>query len=198
MKRPFNFLAGMLALATLTLLASGTVYAHPGLEGVGGGFLAGLTHPLLGLDHIVAMVAVGLWSLSQVPKFRSMIPLLAMLGMLLGALSAWAGLVIPGMEFGVAMSVLLMGLLLITLARMPTSLGSLIVVLFLFCHGQAHGSEMPSGIAPWAYLAGFTVATLGIIYLARRAGSLMAARDKHLLKGIGVAIAALGASFVIG
>lgn len=187
-----------MALATLTLLMSGSVYAHPGPEVVGGGFLVGLTHPLFGLDHIVAMVAVGLWSLNQTPKFRSMIPLLATLGMLLGALSAWAGLVISGTEFGIAISVLLMGLLVITLAKIPTALGSSMVVLFLFCHGQAHGSEMPSDTAPWAYLVGFLIATLGITYMAKHVGSLLLSCDTRLLQGIGVVIAALGASLAMG
>ena len=199
MFRLFGFFPGnILALVSFTLMLSGNAYAHAGHEINSAGFLAGLTHPLLGLDHIVAMIAIGLWSMSQAPKFRPWVPLYATLGMLLGAMSAWVGLVIPAMEFVIAMSVVLTGVLVFTLAKFPAPLGASVVVLFLFCHGHAHGSEMPVGIASWAYLAGFLVTTLIITYVARRVGYLLISSEKRLLHMAGVAITALGALFAIG
>ncbi|WP_148255155.1 HupE/UreJ family protein [Aidingimonas lacisalsi] len=182
-----------LALGAVVLVWSGSVHAHPGHDVVGGGFGAGLTHPLFGLDHLVAMMAIGVWSLNQRPTCRAVIPLLAACGMLLGAVVAWGGLLLPGIEFGIVMSVLLMGMLVTTLCRAPTMLGAPMVVLFLFFHGQAHGAEMPAGIAPLAYLAGFTVATLLIIYTARWVGQRLMSHDKRLVQLLGALITTGGA-----
>ncbi|GHC35406.1 HupE/UreJ family protein [Aidingimonas halophila] len=180
-------------VGSVLLLASGGAIAHPGHEVVAGGFWSGLAHPLLGLDHMVAMMAIGVWSLNQRPACRSVIPWLAAFGMLLGAVVAWGGLLLPGIEFGIVMSVLLMGMLVTTLFKAPTVLGAPMVVLFLFFHGQAHGAEMPAGMAPLMYLAGFIVATLFITYMARWVGQRLMSRDKRLVQLLGILITTGGA-----
>ncbi|WP_010628281.1 HupE/UreJ family protein [Halomonas sp. KM-1] len=188
----------LLAAPALLLLA-GLAVAHPGHDHVhGGGFAAGLAHPLLGLDHLLAMLAVGLWSLRQSRAFSLAAPALAAGGMLLGAGLAWAGMSLPGVEFGIAMSVLLAGVLIAALVKVPTVVGAGVVVLFMLFHGHAHGSEMPHGASMLAYLAGFTLATLAITYAGRAAGVFLMARENRILRVLGVAITAAGALFAIG
>lgn len=188
-----------LLAAPALLLCAGLAVAHPGHEHAhGGGFAAGLTHPLLGLDHLLAMLAVGLWSLRQSRAFSLAAPLLAAGGMLLGAGLAWAGFVLPGVGFGIAMSVLLAGVLIAALVKVPALAGAGVVVTFMLFHGHAHGSEMPQGASMLAYLAGFTLATLVITYAGRTAGALLMARENRILRALGVAIAAVGALFALG
>ncbi|MBA2777685.1 HupE/UreJ family protein [Billgrantia kenyensis] len=183
------------ALLLFTTLAG----AHPGHDhSHDGGFAAGLAHPFLGLDHLLAMLAVGLWSLRQSRAFSLAAPALAAGGMLLGAGLAWAGMALPGVEFGIAMSVLLAGVLIAALVKVPTPVGAGVVVLFMLFHGHAHGSEMPHGVSTLAYLAGFTLATVAITYAGRAAGSFLIARENRILRALGVAIAAAGALFAIG
>ena len=193
--------ATRLALASvpLMLLVAGMAVGHPGHDHAhGSGFAAGLAHPLLGLDHLLAMLAVGLWSLRQSRAFSLTAPLLAAGGMLLGAGLAWGGLALPGVEFGIAMSVLLAGVLIAALVKVPAAVGAGVVVLFMLFHGHAHGSEMPHGASMLAYLAGFTLATLAITYVGRLAGGFLMQRENRFLRALGVAIAAAGALFAFG
>lgn len=188
-----------LAVAPLLLLVAGTALAHPGHHHHHeGGFAAGLAHPLLGLDHLLAMFAVGLWSLRQSRALSLGAPLLAAAGMLLGAGLAWGGVALPGVEFGIAMSVLLAGVLIAALVSVPTAVGAGVIVLFMLFHGHAHGNEMPHGASQLAYLAGFTLATLAITFAGRLGGAWLMARQSRLLRGLGVAIAAAGAFFALG
>ncbi|MGR2737285.1 HupE/UreJ family protein [Billgrantia sp. Q4P2] len=188
-----------LAAAPVLLLIAGLAFAHPGHEHAhDSGFAAGLAHPLLGVDHLLAMLAVGLWSLRQSRAFSLAAPLLAAGGMLLGAGLAWAGFALPGVEFGIAMSVLLAGVLIAALAKVPAAIGAGVVVLFMLFHGHAHGSEMPRGASMLAYLAGFTLATLAITYAGRAVGAFLMARENRILRALGVAIAAAGALFAFG
>ncbi|GAA0587348.1 HupE/UreJ family protein [Halomonas salifodinae] len=188
-----------LAAAPLLLLFAGVALAHPGHEHAhGGGFAAGLAHPLLGLDHLLAMLAVGLWSLRQSRVLGLAAPLLAAAGMLLGAGLAWAGIALPGVEFGIALSVLLAGVLIAALVRVPSLVGAGVILLFMLFHGHAHGSEMPQGASLVAYFAGFTLATLAITLGGRLAGGWLMARESRLLRGLGVALAAVGALFAFG
>ncbi len=186
-----------LAAAPSLLLVAGLAVAHPGHHHEGG-FAAGLTHPLLGFDHLLAMLAIGLWSLRQSRPLRLGAPLLAAGGMLLGAGLAWGGLALPGVEFGIALSVLLAGVLIAALVKVPSVLGAGVVVLFMLFHGHAHGNEMPYGVSMLAYLAGFTLATLALTYAGRLLGGYLMARERRLVRGLGVAIAAAGAVFAIG
>ncbi|MGQ4877146.1 HupE/UreJ family protein [Billgrantia sp. LNSP4103-1] len=187
-----------LAAAPVLLLTAGLALAHPGHEVSGSGFAAGLTHPLLGLDHLLAMLAVGLWSLRQSRAFSTAAPWLAAAGMLLGAGAAWAGLAPPGVEFGVAVSVLLAGVLIAALVKVPALVGAGMVVLFMLFHGHAHGSEMPHGASMLAYLAGFTLATLAITYAGRLVGGFLMTREHRLVRLLGAAIATTGVLFAFG
>lgn len=183
-------------LGTLPLaLASGAALAHPGHEVGHVGFVAGLGHPWLGLDHLLAMAAIGLWSLKQAPRLRMATPLLMVLGMVAGAGLSVFGVAVPGVEYVIALSVLLVGILLATYARVPASVGAILVIAFMMFHGYAHGSEMPMGSSLLAYIAGFTVSTLVITMLARHLGTWLMQREQRVLRVIGGLIAACGAFF---
>ncbi|GEK72560.1 MULTISPECIES: HupE/UreJ family protein [Halomonas] len=184
--------------AASLMLVAGSAWAHPGHEVAGGGFAAGLSHPLFGLDHLLAMLAVGLFSVRQSASMGRFVPLLAVGGMLLGAGLAWGGVALPGVEFGIAMSVLLAGVLVAALARVPAALGSVAVVTFMVFHGHAHAAEMPHGASTLLYLAGFSLATLALTVVGRRVAGWLMTREQRVLRGLGAAIAAMGALFAIG
>ena len=187
-----------LALAPLALIAAGTASAHVGHEASTGGMLAGLLHPLTGMDHLLALLAIGLWSARQSRPLGRAVPGLAALGMLLGAGLAWAGLSLPGVESGIALSVLLAGVLLAGLVPMPAGINAVLVVAFLVFHGQAHAAEMPFGASLAAYLAGFLLTTLGIGQFGRSVGQVLLHRVPYLDRVVGGLVALAGGMLVIG
>lgn len=184
---------GRLPLVFALLAASGAAVAHPGHGLEHGAFFSGLTHPFLGIDHLLAMVAIGLWSLRQSAGLRRATPWLAALGMMAGAGLAIAGVVLPGVESAIALSVLLAGVMLATLVRLPGALGTVMVFAFLL----AHGAEMPTNASFLTFLAGFTLSTLVITLTARSLGQWLGQRDSRVLRLAGGIIAACGAAFVL-
>ncbi|WP_203142980.1 HupE/UreJ family protein [Marinobacter mangrovi] len=185
---------------TKTLLTAGLMLtataasAHPG-HGQGG-FTSGLLHPMLGLDHLLAMAAIGFWSMRQSGWMKRGTPLFMIGGMFLGAGLAFAGLSIPGVETGIALSVMLAGVLIATLAKLPTAVGGSLVAAFMIFHGYAHGAEMPAGSHFMAYMAGFGIATLIIAFAGRGLGALLMKTDNRVSQAIGAALAATGAFLV--
>lgn len=132
-----------LAVAALVLApaaARAHAEAHPG-----GGFGAGFLHPIQGLDHGVAMVAVGLWGAVLGPPALWVLPVAFSLVMAFGGLLALLGVPIPGVEIGIAVSGLLMGLMVLLELRPPLWLAALIMAAFAVFHGHAHGAELPTG-----------------------------------------------------
>ncbi|WP_353981740.1 HupE/UreJ family protein [Salinicola endophyticus] len=186
--------------APLALLLASAAYAHPGQlpHTHGGSFLAGLMHPLTGLDHLLAMLAIGLWSCRQAPTLRRAMPALIALGMVCGAGLAWAGVPLLGVEFGIASSVLLAGVLLATLVKLPSAVGGTLVFAFILLHGHAHGSELAPGASALLYALGFVVTSVAITLVGRHAGAWLAQRDSRWLRGIGAAIAAAGGALMLG
>ncbi|MBC9249325.1 protein hupE [Pseudomonas alcaligenes] len=146
------------ALYALALfLTPAVAFAHPGHDSYG--LLAGVAHPLTGLDHLLAMLAVGLWAAQQQGAARWALPATFVASMLLGGVLGFAGLQIPFMETGIAASVLALGLLVTVAARLPLSLALGMTTLFALSHGLAHGLELPELASPWSYAAGFVAAT---------------------------------------
>jgi urease accessory protein len=125
----------------------------------GAGFGAGFTHPFLGLDHLAAMVAVGVWAAQSGWRPVWSVPLAFMTVMALGALLAFAGVALPGVEAGIAASLLVLGLLVAAAVRLPLVTGAIIAGVFAVFHGHAHGTEIPQALAPWLYVSGFLLAT---------------------------------------
>jgi urease accessory protein len=123
------------------------------------GFGAGFAHPLHGLDHILAMTAVGLWAAQLGGRARWLVPASFMGMMVLGGALAMAGLRVPFTEEGILLSVLVLGILIAVATRFPLVVSMAIVGLFAFFHGHSHGTEMPVNALGLAYGAGFVLAT---------------------------------------
>ncbi|MEP6670244.1 MAG: HupE/UreJ family protein [Chthoniobacter sp.] len=146
------------SLATLSLaLAPVLAQAHPGHDA--SGFAAGVSHPVHGLDHILAMVAVGLWAVQLGGRAKWLVPASFVSVMAIGGALGMAGVAMPFAEQGILASVLILGVLIAAAVRLPLAASMTIVGLFALCHGQAHGLEMPGTAAGLSYGAGFVIAT---------------------------------------
>jgi len=143
-----------IAAACAAALLAGAAQAHPGHSAEG--LAAGLVHPLTGLDHLLAMIAVGLWSAAAMPAARRWLGPGVFVSMLLaGAMLAWAGGVLPHVETGVALSVAMLGAMLLAGRRVAPSVGLMMIAGAALLHGFAHGSEWGQGASIMAYAAGF-------------------------------------------
>jgi urease accessory protein len=181
------------------MLTATAALAHPGHGAEGhSDFLSGLLHPLMGIDHLLAMAAIGFWSIRQSTAMKRGAPLFAVGGMVLGAVLAWSGLSFAGVETGIAMSVLLAGILIATMAKLPTVLGASLVALFMLTHGFAHGAEMAEGASLLSYMAGFVLATLAITFVGRGLGTVMLKADNRVTRALGGIVAVIGGALAVG
>lgn len=147
------------ALTSMLLAAATASQAHTG-HGAHG-LAEGLAHPFLGLDHVLAMVAVGLWSAIALPVGRHLVgPGVFLAALLIGALLSWGGVAVPAVESSVAASVMLLGVMLFAGRHLPASLGLTLTGAAALFHGYAHGSELAVGASAVAYAAGFMGATM--------------------------------------
>lgn len=184
-------------LATLFVLASaGTAAAHTG-HGATDGFASGFLHPLLGLDHLLAMIAVGLWGARIGGRALWLVPAAFVTVMALGGLVAVAGVDLPMVELGIIGSVLVLGLLVAAAPQLPFWAPAAIVALFALFHGHAHGTEMPETVSGLAYGLGFVLAAASLHGLGLALGLLVAGRSPLALRLGGGAIAACGTLLLI-
>jgi len=144
------------------LLVPSLAQAHPGMPGHVHGFDNGLLHPLTGLDHVCAMIAVGLWAAQRGGRARWLLPLTFVSVMVIGGALGMDGIGIPGLEQGIAASVLVLGLLIAAAVHLPLLAGAAIVGLFALFHGYAHGAEMPGTASGFTYGIGFVLATISL------------------------------------
>jgi urease accessory protein len=142
----------------LLLLAASPALAHTGV-GVIGGFQSGFQHPIFGIDHLLAMVAVGIWGAQLGSPAIWALPIAFPLIMTGGGLLALAGVGLPMVETTIAASVVVLGALIAIAARLPIWLAVVVVAIFALSHGHAHGTELPAAADPIAYSLGFVVAT---------------------------------------
>ena len=143
-------------LCILLMLMPVTVFAHHnGVESAG--FMAGVLHPFSGLDHLLAMGAVGLWASQIGQKAVWALPSSFVAMMVAGVVIAMAGVSMPYVETGILLSVLVLGGLVTTALTLPTFFSMLIVGSFALFHGYAHGTEV--SVVSMAYIAGFVVST---------------------------------------
>ena len=152
------------ALSAALLLAALPALAHV-QEGQAAGFLTGLAHPVSGLDHVLAMVAVGLWGAQLGVPAIWLLPVTFPLVMAFGGFLGLVGIPLPGVETGVALSALALGLAVATSWRPPLAIAALMVAAFAVFHGHAHGTELPAGQSGLTYSIGFVMAT-GLLHLA--------------------------------
>ncbi len=167
--------------------------AHP-LGIAGAGWAAGFVHPLGGLDHALAMIAVGLWAAQLGGRAVWLVPATFVVVMLAGGALGASGLAWPVLELGIVGSVLLLGLMIAAAVRVPTWLGMALVGLFALCHGYAHGSEMPAG-AGALYVVGFAAATALLHGVGVALG--LAGRAGRGLRWGGAGIAAAGLALIL-
>jgi len=186
----------LLVALALLLLAPLPALAHV-QQGQAAGFLNGLRHPVSGLDHVLAMVAVGLWGAQLGAPAIWLLPVTFPLVMAFGGFLGLVGVPLPGVEFGVAASALLLGSLVAAEARPPLWLSAVVVGFFAVFHGHAHGTELPAGQSGMLYSVGFVTAT-GCLHATGIAIGLIHrwAWGRTALRGAGAAVAASGAYFL--
>jgi urease accessory protein len=184
-----------IAYVVLLLVLSGPALAHSG--DVTGGFLGGFKHPLLGPDHIAAMVAVGLWGAFLGPPAIFILPVVFPLVMAMGGVLGIVGVPLPGVEIGVAVSAAVLGMMVALAARPPLWVAAVTVGAFAIFHGHAHGAELPPGADALAFSAGFVIAT-GCLHLAGIAFGLLARRPagRIAVRAAGGVIAVTGLMFL--
>jgi urease accessory protein len=189
-----------LAFVAAVVMAAGIKSASAHTFGaLGAGPAEGFLHPLGGLDHMLAMVAVGLWATQLGGRARWALPGAFVLAMIAGAALALGGIVLPGVESGILASVLVLGLAISWGAALPLAAPIAVVGAFAVFHGHAHGLELPAAASPLGYAAGFVVATaalhvvgIGLALLMRRFWGAAA------LRSVGAAVALGGLALVAG
>jgi len=192
-----NYKSALPLLATL-LLVSTAVDAHTE-EGVVGGFISGLLHPLFGPDHFVAMVAVGIWGAFLRQPAIWLLPVVFPLVMALAGALGVLGVPLPMVEVGIAASALVLGLMVLFAVRPPLWVAAVVVGVFAIFHGHAHGTELPEASNPLAYAIGFVLST-GLMHLAGILIGMLAYSQKGTLvvRTIGSVISLSGLYFLMG
>jgi urease accessory protein len=173
-------------------------FAHVGQGDISGGFLAGLEHPVFGLDHVVAMVAVGIWGAQLRAPAIWVLPVTFPLVMSFGGVLGGLGVPIPGIEIGIAASAIVLGTMIALAARPPLWVAAAIVGTFAIFHGYAHGAELPESANAISFAMGFVIATGSLHAL----GILIGVINKwpvgaKILRGGGVLIALCGVYFLV-
>ena len=194
-----NTRPSLVACTTLALLLSATsAFAHT-TEGVTGGFLSGFTHPIYGWDHVVAMVAVGLWGAFLGSPALWTLPVIFPLVMALGGALGVAGIPLPAVELFIALSGVVLGLMVAFAVRAPLWLAGVLVGVFAIFHGHAHGTELPTAANPFAYAVGFVIGT-GLLHLAGVAFGFLSKvpSGRYVVRAAGGVIAMIGGAFLFG
>ena len=157
-RRTAECIVSRLVMAAAVLLSPVAAMAH--VEGSpAGGFLTGIWHPVSGLDHVLAMVAVGLWGAQLGAPSVWVLPVAFPMVMAFGGTLGLTGLGLPGVELGIAASAIALGAVVLTEARPRLWLAVLLVGFFAIFHGHAHGTELPEGASGLYYSIGFVIAT---------------------------------------
>jgi urease accessory protein len=186
-----NILQSLGAMALLLTTASAQAHTGHGTEG----FAAGLAHPFMGLDHLLAMVAVGIWSMAVLPKvFHLAGPIVFIAMLLVGALTAMAGVVLPQVELSIAVSVAVLGAMLLMVRRIGLVAGLIMLAVAAVFHGYAHGAELVAGHSFASYATGFMLGSAALHGTGLGAGVVL----KRLPVWVGRSAAALiGASGLV-
>jgi urease accessory protein len=180
--------ATLLGAALLPVMAQ----AHTGHDH-GYAFESGLLHPLGGLDHLLAMLMVGLWASRASGWQTLMLPLVFLASLVAGASLASPAWPVAAVEAGIAASVVLLGLVMAFALRLPPLIAAVLTAGFALCHGLAHGLEAPAPGVPMAYIAGFALSSTLLLTVGVALGRLLATpRTQPLLRFAGAGVAACG------
>lgn len=170
--------------------------AHPGHDGGHGlewDFAGGFTHPIFGLDHLFAMVAVGVWAAQLGGRARWIAPATFVGVMALGAFLGAQQVAVPAVEQMIAASLLVLGLMIVLAKRLPFALGLGLVALFAAFHGFAHGAELPASSDGLSYGLGFVASTLLLHGCGLAVGKAAVLKSVWIPRVAGVALASFGA-----
>lgn len=186
------------ALTALFTLFAFQAFAHTG-EGINSGFESGFWHPILGWDHVVAMVAVGLWGAFLGSPAIWILPIVFPLVMAIGGALGIIGMPLPMVEAGIALSGVVLGLLIAFAARAPLWVAAVIVGIFAIFHGHAHGTEFPDEFNAYGYAIGFVIGT-GLLHVVGIAFGLLTKSDigKLAVRAAGAVISLVGAAYLFG
>ena len=173
-------------------------WAHVG-SGEAGGFLTGVQHPVSGFDHVLAMMAVGLWGAQLGAPALWILPVVFPVMMAMGGMLGLMGIPISGVEVGIAVSAIVLGFMVLTEARLKIQLAMVIVAFFAIFHGHAHGTELPAGQSGLLYSIGFVAAT-GCLHGAGITVGLIHRwpAGRLVLRGAGSLVCAAGIYFLVG
>jgi urease accessory protein len=182
--------------ALLTALWAQSALAHV-LQGEAYGFVTGFLHPISGADHVLAMIAVGLWGAQLGAPAIWVLPVAFPLVMAMGGMLGFFGVPIPGVEYGIAASAIVLGTAVAFEVRPSLVVAALVVGCFAVFHGHAHGTELPPGQSALLYSMGFVIATGCLHAVGIGIGTVHRQRwGQQLLRGAGTVVAAGGVFFM--
>jgi urease accessory protein len=184
------------ALALLATLWAESAFGHV-LQGEAYGFVTGFLHPISGADHVLAMVAVGLWGAQLGAPAIWVLPVAFPLVMAMGGMLGFLGVPIPGVEYGIAASAIVLGTAVALEVRPALVIAALVVGCFAIFHGHAHGTELPPGQSALLYSMGFVVATGCLHAVGIGIGTVHRWRwGQQMLRAAGTAVATGGVFFM--
>jgi urease accessory protein len=195
---PHRALFLFFAFALIAFQSASPAFAHTG-SGYGGGLIAGFSHPILGWDHVAAMVAVGLWGAFLGSPSIWILPVVFPLVMAFGAVAGIVGLPLPAVETGIALSAVVLGLMIAFAVKSPIWVAAAIVGAFAIFHGYAHGTELPATVNAFAYAVGFVIAT-GLLHMLGIGLGLLVKwpAGRVAVRGAGGIISLAGIAFLTG
>jgi urease accessory protein len=186
----------ILAVAMLTALWAPSALAHI-LQGEAYGFVTGFLHPISGADHVLAMVAVGLWGAQLGAPAIWVLPVAFPLVMAMGGMLGFLGVPIPGVEYGIAASAIVLGTAVAFEVRPSVVIAAIVVGCFAIFHGHAHGTELPPGQSALLYSMGFVIATGCLHAVGIGIGTVHRRRwGQQLLRVAGTVVAGGGVFFM--
>jgi urease accessory protein len=150
--------AAVTAFVIFFVFAPAAALAHPGHDGAGG-LVHGFIHPVTGIDHVLAMIAVGVLAAQYGGRALWLVPMSFLVAMAVAGVIGMAGIVVPVAEVGIGVSVVILGLAIAFQLRPPTFVAMAVVGFFALFHGYAHGAELPDGVAGLSFALGFLLAT---------------------------------------
>ena len=185
--------AAVTTFAIFFVLAPAAALAHPGHDGAGG-LMYGFVHPVTGIDHVLAMIAVGVLAALYGGRALLLVPMSFLVAMAAAGAIGMAGIPVQIVEAGIGLSVVVLGLMIAFQIKPPTLVAMVVVGFFALFHGYAHGSEMPNGAAGLSFAAGFLIATALLLSAGVGLGLLLQRRtlSRRLIQAGGGAMALVG------
>lgn len=175
-------LPAKIVLSTSFVIVPNLAFAHTAI-GDTSGFAHGFAHPLSGIDHVLAMIMVGLFATQLGGRTLWLAPASFVAGMTFGGALGLAGIEMPLVELGIALSVVVLGVLVASEVKASIAAAMALVGFFAVFHGHAHGAEMPENVGGWAYAVGFVIATSLLHMAGIGAGLLLGCSTKSTRNG---------------